>query len=148
MLCTACGRTTYPENPAAAVALLVPTPQGLYMSRRGIEPIGLVCLPGGYMKKGESWEEAAARETAEEIQVEIPDPEHNILSFAPTSNSAKTHLIIFGIVRRGVVPIEHGFTPSREVTERFCITPQSIPRDFAFPLHEQMVRRYFAERIC
>ena len=60
------------ENPTV-VAGTVPVHNGrVWLLRRAIEPrLGFWTFPAGYMELGESVEEAAARETREEIGLEV-----------------------------------------------------------------------------
>ncbi len=69
---------------------LVDTPEGpsVVFEVRGrlIEQGGEICLPGGRIEKGESAEEAAVRETVEELalekdQVRVISPMHRLISF-------------------------------------------------------------------
>jgi ADP-ribose pyrophosphatase YjhB (NUDIX family) len=70
--CASCGYGAF-YNPKP-VACAIPATDGgdLYLMRRGFEPSrGLWTMPGGFVDLGESVEEAAVRETKEEIGVDI-----------------------------------------------------------------------------
>ena len=71
--CQSCGFTYY-HNPSAAVALLVRDRRGrLLVATRGKEPAkGTLDLPGGFVDKGETGEEAAQRELYEESGLQLP----------------------------------------------------------------------------
>ena len=71
--CQRCGFTYY-HNPSAAVALLVRDLRGrLLVATRGKEPAkGTLDLPGGFVDKGETGEEAAQRELCEESGLRLP----------------------------------------------------------------------------
>ena len=71
--CQSCGFTYY-HNPSAAVALLVRDQRGrLLVATRGKEPAkGTLDLPGGFVDKGETGEEAAQRELYEESGLQLP----------------------------------------------------------------------------
>lgn len=71
--CQSCGFTYY-HNPSAAVALLVRDLRGrLLVATRGKEPAkGTLDLPGGFVDKGETGEEAAQRELYEESGLRLP----------------------------------------------------------------------------
>lgn len=71
--CQSCGFTYY-HNPSAAVALLVRDRRGrLLVATRGKEPAkGTLDLPGGFVDKGETGEEAAQRELYEESGLRLP----------------------------------------------------------------------------
>ena len=70
-VCTACGQTTWLDPKVAACA--IPVLDGrIVLIRRGIEPSrGLWTFPGGYLDRGETVEEAAVRETREEVGLDI-----------------------------------------------------------------------------
>ena len=71
--CQSCGFTYY-HNPSAAVALFVRDRRGrLLVATRGKEPAkGTLDLPGGFVDKGETGEEAAQRELYEESGLQLP----------------------------------------------------------------------------
>lgn len=70
-VCAGCGRIHY-RNPIV-VAGLIPLDAGsIWMLRRAIEPrYGFWTFPAGYMELGETVEEAAVRETREELNLEV-----------------------------------------------------------------------------
>lgn len=58
------------DSTPTAVVVLVPIRGGLLMIRRGVaDGHGELALPGGYQKRGETWQEAGAREVCEETGV-------------------------------------------------------------------------------
>jgi NADH pyrophosphatase NudC (nudix superfamily) len=70
-LCAACGNTSF-VNPLPVSVVLLPVDNGLLVVRRNIEPqIGRLALPGGYINRGESWQQAGARELFEETGIII-----------------------------------------------------------------------------
>lgn len=70
-VCTACGRIVY-LDPKVAVGTIVSHDGGLVLLKRGIEPgYGKWVFPGGFVDRGETLEEAAARETMEEVGLEV-----------------------------------------------------------------------------
>lgn len=71
LVCEACARIHY-RNPVV-VAGLIPVEAGeIWMLRRAIEPRhGYWTFPAGYMELGETVEEAAVRETQEELNLDV-----------------------------------------------------------------------------
>lgn len=141
--CQACKQITY-KNPIPVAVLLVPTPtrRGLFLVQRGIEPKkGLFACPGGFMLEGESWKTAAARETQEEIQISIEDPEQNIALVDVLGADPWKRTLIFGIVtRRSAIGIDP-FVESEEALDR-VIVENTANFPIAFPLHHLMIKRY------
>lgn len=71
LVCTSCGYIHY-VNPHI-VAGTIPVSDGrVFLLRRAIEPrLGYWTFPAGFMEMGETTEEAAARETAEELNLKV-----------------------------------------------------------------------------
>lgn len=72
LVCAHCDQTVY-FNQASAVAALIRNPDGhvLFLRRERSPAKGKLCFPGGFIDPGESAEDAIARETNEEVNLEI-----------------------------------------------------------------------------
>ena len=69
--CSTCDFTDY-QNPKACVAILITKRGKLLLARRGIEPArGEWDIPGGFVDRGESAEEAVVREALEETTLRV-----------------------------------------------------------------------------
>lgn len=131
----ACGHTAY-RNPVPVAVLLLPVDGGLLVIRRDIDPgRGLLALPGGFIDHGETWQQAAARECAEEAGVAV-DPA--AIALFDTVSAPDGTLLVFGVAP----PLDHLPAP--------LATPETTgwevlraPADLAFPLHTAAVARYF-----
>lgn len=121
LVCIDCGFVHY-INPRPVAGIIPVRDDGhLLLVRRAIEPrVGSWVFPGGYMDVGETAEEAAARETREEANLEVAD------------------LALVGVYTRsgpGVVVIVYEAraisTPSAgdETTEVSWFAPDAIPWD-------------------
>lgn len=136
--CPACGHTAY-RNPVPVAVLLVPVGDGLLTIRRDIEPRrGELALPGGFINLGESWQAAAARELAEETGLQV-DPAAVRLFDALSAPDGT--LLVFGTVPPLSTADLPAFLSDGECSERVVIHESNA---MAFPLHEQIVRRFFA----
>jgi len=70
-VCTRCGFVFY-QNPKVAAGTIPVIDGGVVLLRRAIEPgRGRWVFPGGYVNQGEKVEQAAARETLEEVGLQV-----------------------------------------------------------------------------
>ncbi|GBC64144.1 hypothetical protein DENIS_5162 [Desulfonema ishimotonii] len=138
--CTDCGRISY-LNPLPVAVILVPAGDGLIFIRRGIGPgKGKLALPGGFIDRGESWQEAGAREVWEETGVRV-DPQE-IRQFGVRS-SPDGFLLTFGLAAPVSPEALSPFHGTDETSERVILNrPPEIP---AFQLHADMAAKYFRQ---
>lgn len=138
--CRSCGNTNY-LNPVPVVVLLVPVDGGLVVARRNIEPRkGTLVLPGGYLDLGETWQEGAQREMYEETGILVSAADIRLYD---VSNGLDDTLVISGLAVPQPLSCLKPFTSS-ETQE---ITLIKEPIELGFPLHNILIRRYFAETV-
>jgi ADP-ribose pyrophosphatase YjhB (NUDIX family) len=139
-ICGHCGSTTY-RNPLPVALALLPVDDGLLVIRRAASPRqGQLALPGGFIEVNESWQHACARELREEAGVNVPA---ELITDFGTRSTPDGYLLVFGLgpaMRSADLP---SFRPNREAEARLVI---SAPAELAFPLHSEMVARFFARR--
>jgi len=136
--CQSCGNTNY-LNPIPVVVLLVPVGEGLVVARRNIEPRkGTLVLPGGYLDIGETWQEGAQRELLEETGILISPGE---ISLYDVSNGLDNTLVVSGLAARQPRSCLKPFSSSE--TQEIALIEG--PVELGFPLHNLLIRRYFAE---
>ncbi len=136
--CRSCGNKTY-LNPVPVAVVLVPVADGIVVIRRNIEPQkGTLTLPGGYIDLGETWQEAGRRELREETGIEIAGIE---LSLYDVMNGLDGTLVVFGLAGKQPRSSLRPFS-SKETQEVVLIEK---PIKLGFPMHTQVVRRYFVE---
>jgi ADP-ribose pyrophosphatase YjhB (NUDIX family) len=137
--CHSCGNTNY-LNPVPVVVLLVPVGEGLVVARRNIEPRkGTLVLPGGYLDIGETWQEGARRELYEETGILISPGD---ISLYDVSNGLDNTLVVSGLAARQPRSCMKPFSSSE--TQEIALIKE--PVELGFPLHNLLIRRYFAER--
>lgn len=136
--CLSCGNTNY-LNPTPVVVLLVPAGNGLVVARRNIEPQkGTLVLPGGYLELGETWQEGAGRELYEETGIEISASE---ITLYDVQNGLDDTLVVSGLAAKQPRSCLKPFSSAE--TQEIALIEE--PVDLGFPLHNLLVRRYFAE---
>ena len=81
------------ENPIVLVACYVCVGERILWIRRGIPPAaGKWGLPGGFMEKGETPEQAACRELLEETSVRADPDDMTLVSVTTVLHMVETHL--------------------------------------------------------
>jgi len=141
-LCAACGNTSF-VNPLPVSVVLLPVDEGLLVVRRNIAPqIGQLALPGGYINRGESWQQAGARELFEETGIVIR-PE-DLREFRVKNAPGYNTLLVFGLAHSLRATDLPPFIPNEE-TQEICVL--SAPQELAFSTHTEALQEYFASRV-
>ncbi len=134
--CARCGFIFY-LDPKLSVGTIVRGGEGFLLLRRAIDPgYGSWVFPGGYVDRGETVEEAAAREALEETGVQIAlGPLVGIYSYARRG-------IVVIVYEATVVSGEPHETP--EALEVRWFAPGAVPwNELAFPSTRSALRDYF-----
>jgi ADP-ribose pyrophosphatase YjhB (NUDIX family) len=130
-------------NPVPVVVLLVPVKDGartgLLTVRRAIPPVGQLAFVSGFMDRGESWQQSAARELEEEAGVVIEPGELRPLHFVSTPDGAT--VLLFATAPAINAEDMPPFVPNDEASERRVIF-ECEP--LAFPLHNEVATKYFS----
>jgi mutator protein MutT len=133
--CPSCGLIVY-FNPKVAAGVIIEDGEGTILIRRGIEPAyGKWTFPGGYVNRGERPEDAAVREVAEEVGLNVSlTALHGIYSYT-------NHPIIV-IVYRGLI-VDGTLNVSPECLDVRHVSPSAIPwDDLAFPSTAEALRAW------
>jgi ADP-ribose pyrophosphatase YjhB (NUDIX family) len=120
-VCSACGAVHY-QNPRV-VAGCIPEWEGkILLCRRAIEPrLGHWTLPTGFMELGETTAEAAVRETLEEANARVGEPELYTIMSLPHADQ------VYIMYRAPLLDL--GFGPSHESTHVALFEPGALPWD-------------------
>ncbi len=120
---------------------------GILVVRRAIQPaIGKLGIVGGFLEEHESWQQGGAREVREETGVTIDPATLTPLWFA-SSEPRPNRLLVFSVAPPQPVSGLPRYVPDAETSERGLVYgPQGIDEVFAFPLHVEAARKYFAAR--
>jgi ADP-ribose pyrophosphatase YjhB (NUDIX family) len=137
--CPVCHRTSY-RNPLPVVVVILPVGTGLVVIRRNIEPSkGTLTLPGGYLDLGETWQQGARRELLEETGIGIDAVD---ICLYDVQNGLDDTLVIFGLAAARPAATLRPFS-SAETQEVVLI---EAPLELGFPMHTEVVKRYFSDR--
>ena len=148
--CAGCGIQVW-ANPIPVAVVLVPivdaTRTGLLVIRRAIEPaIGKLALVGGFIEDHESWQAGGAREVREETGAIIEPRALEPMWYASTS-PRPNRVLLFSLAPAMAATALPAFTSDHEASERGVVFgPDGLDDVFAFSLHAEAARRYFATR--
>jgi 8-oxo-dGTP diphosphatase len=135
LVCSDCGYVFY-LNPKVAVGTLGTLNGKIVLLKRGIEPAyGRWVFPGGYVDRGETLEEAAIRETQEEVNLEIRiESLVNVYSYP----GRPVIVVVYAVE---IIGGELG--AGEEAIEVRTFAPGEIPwRELAFPSTRDALREY------
>ena len=129
------------DNTPTVVVVRVPIRGGLLAVRRALpgQGQGMVALPGGYQMLGQTWQEAGAREVAEETGVALVPASLRLLSVVTTPDTRQNLLFC----ESPAVTHDGPFVHDAEVSEVLVLRG---PVETAFPLHTAMVADFFRAR--
>ena len=148
--CTGCKAQVW-ANPIPVSVVLVQVVDGdrtgLLVVRRAIPPqIGKLGIVGGFLEEHESWQQGGTRETREETGVTI-DPTTLVPLWFASSEPKPNRLLLFSVAPPQPVGGLPPYQRDTETSERGLVFgPGGLEDVFAFPLHVEAARRYFAER--
>lgn len=157
-VCAHCKNTTW-RNPLPVIVTLVPYAEeeprrgfvdlygnSLVVVRRDIEPSkGELCLPGGYIDHGETWQHAAARELWEETGIDIRSEDENFIKLVTVRSATNSNVLIFAKTRVMHPKDLPPFVPNHECSERAIIKG---PQQLAFVKHTELAAMYFRGEVA
>jgi ADP-ribose pyrophosphatase YjhB (NUDIX family) len=148
--CLQCGMVVY-ANPIPVAVVLQPIVvqgrTGLLVVRRGIPPqLGRLALVGGFVEETESWQAGGAREVREEASVVIAAS--SLRPFWFTSTEPRPNRVLLFAVGEPIAAEQlPAWEANAEATARGVVFgADGLDEVFAFSLHAEAVRRFFAER--
>lgn len=139
--CFICFHESY-KNPIPIIVSMVQVKtkkgRGVLIQQRNIEPQkGLWALPGGYINHGETWQEAAARENEEEMNLKSSPDDYNLFDIL---NSTNGNMLIFcekhgAMNEKAALDLLNNFKPNEEVMALDIYYNDG--RQLAFPTHNE-----------
>ncbi|MFK7985925.1 MAG: NUDIX domain-containing protein [Sandaracinaceae bacterium] len=148
--CLTCGGMVW-DNPVPVAVVCAPMRVeervGLLVIRRGIEPgKGKLALVGGFCESHETWQQNGAREVREETGIEV-DPAGLEGFWFVSTHPRPNRVLLFSTAPESDASAAPGFEPNTETEERGVVFgPDGLDAMFAFDLHAEAARRWFAER--
>jgi ADP-ribose pyrophosphatase YjhB (NUDIX family) len=141
-ICLQCGTVAY-RNPLVLVSVIVAVGNAILLGRRAHPPAaGLWALPGGFMECGETLDEAAAREIAEEtgIRLNARDLRLHTVSTLPEISE-----VYVGFITKLDRP--QRLVPGPECSEVRFFDEAAVPwAELSYPDVGEYLRMYFRER--
>ena len=127
------------DNTPTVVSVIMFDAGGLvYAIRRANQPgYGLLGLPGGYHMRGETWQQAGAREVFEETGLDISS---SLLSLASMETDEYGNNLVIAVYRR--VVLGEPVAVDGEALEILRVDPNAMTMmdaDWAFPRHRAAV---------
>jgi len=137
-VCDACGTVHY-RNPRMVVGCIPRWEDRVLLCRRAIEPrSGFWTLPAGYLEKGETTLEGAARETLEEANARVAIEALHTMVNLPHIDQ------VYLIFRARLLDLD--FSPGEESLETDLFGRGQIPWDrLAFPTITYALEHYFED---
>ncbi len=138
-VCPACGAIHY-QNPKVVVGCIPQWEEKILLCKRAIAPrSGLWTLPAGFLENDETTVEGAMRETLEEAGARVDVLDLHTLFNLPHVNQ------VYVMFRGNLVDLDFG--PGPESLEVALYEEKDIPwGELAFPVIEQTLRLYYADR--
>lgn len=144
--CTVCDVTNWQNARPVVVFLqpvLVSSGLGIAVARRGIEPDkGAYCLPGGFLEKGETSTQAAAREFGEESgRPKLVHPFRCRL-IGDLPSSSKQHQLLFVVNEHSLDQRDFDSLMDTDEMTDWAVRTRDEGPALAWSTHEAVVRRW------
>ena len=138
-VCEGCGAIHY-QNPKVVVGCIPEVDGRILLCRRAIEPrYGLWTLPAGFMERGETAQDGAARETLEEASARV-----EVLSLYTLFSLP--HIDQIYLLFRSRL-LDSDFGPGEESLEARLFDEAEVPwGQLAFAVVRETLQLYFADR--
>jgi len=140
LACFACEFVNW-DNPIPVTATIIPLNSEIVLVRRKYPPfVNDWCLPGGFIEAHEAPELSAVREVEEETGLSI-DIEKIIGCYSP--GKGINVIILFYLSK----PASGILKPGDDASEVQTFAENTLPENIAFPLHKEMIHKWFAGQI-
>ena len=121
-VCAVCHHVHY-ENPKVLVAGIIHWREEILLCKRAAEPAkGRWCVPMGFLEKGETLEEAVARELYEETHLTVPPTDFSLYAISSLPHIDQVHVIYRAKLLSAPTPIA-----DKESTEVRLFSESKLP---------------------
>jgi ADP-ribose pyrophosphatase YjhB (NUDIX family) len=140
LVCVSCKSIRY-ENPRILIATMLTYQDRLLLCRRAEEPsVGKWNPPSGFMELGETLEQAAARETFEEVGVKVSPSELDLYTVTSLAKISEVYVCFRGSLTTDT------FKVGREALDVQFFSEREIPwEDLAYPEMYGFLKLFFRE---
>jgi ADP-ribose pyrophosphatase YjhB (NUDIX family) len=140
LVCNSCGAIRY-ENPRILVATMLTYQDKLLLCRRAEKPsLGKWNPPSGFMEMGETLEQAAARETWEEVGVKVNPSELDLYTVTSLAKISEVYVCFRGSLTTDT------FKAGREALDVRFFSEREIPwEELAYPEMSGFLKLFFRE---
>jgi ADP-ribose pyrophosphatase YjhB (NUDIX family) len=140
LVCVSCNSIQY-QNPRILVATMLTYQDKLLLCRRAEKPaLGKWNPPSGFMELNETLEQAAARETFEEVGVKVDPGELDLYTVTSLAKISEVYVCFRGSLTKDT------FKAGREALEVQFFNEREIPwNDLAYPEMSGFLKLFFRE---
>ncbi len=139
MNCPHCNEHLPPRNPVPTVDIIIEIGEQIVLIDRKNPPFGWA-LPGGFVDYGESFEQAAVREAAEETSIAVKNL-RQFRTYSDPGRDTRMHTASTVFIASG----EEEPTAGDDAARAALFTKDNLPPDMAFD-HARILADYFSAK--
>ena len=139
-VCPSCGTIHY-ENPLPATTVIGLREGALLLVKRAVPPaVGMWCLPGGFVERGEMPVQAAHRELTEETG--LTAQVLNFFDFCPIPSGKHGEVMVMAFTADG---LDGSLVAGDDASDVRFFPPDALP-EIAFHCHQTFIDQFLEQR--